>query len=123
MTSNLGRPEPILFLELLADALESFRVENGFYPKRFHQLDFSFAAGPYYAGDTGTRPTAEDRDRWRPKDCAYTYVIAAAGASEFRVEAVAPSGEVHYVLTQAEPSPRATPSAPPPPAPPAAYAK
>jgi hypothetical protein len=101
MKGNIARPEPVLFLELAAEAMEKHKADNSTYPKEWYQLkNFSFSGGPYYVGDEGTKPTAEDGNAWRPKDCKFTYIIVSSSDDEYRVVAVDQDGENVYELTQ-----------------------
>lgn len=107
MKGNIARPEPVLFLELAAEAMDKYKTENSTYPKEWYQLkNFSFGGGPYYVGDEGTKPKAEDGNAWQPRDCQYTYVIVSSGDDEYRIVAVDQDGEEVYELTQAMKTPK-----------------
>ncbi|MCG6860492.1 MAG: hypothetical protein LJE70_04310 [Chromatiaceae bacterium] len=103
---NIAAPEPENFLSLAMDAMADYHKIHGSYAAEWHQLDITFAAGPYRLGDTGTTPTPEHGASWTPKDCEYRYVIESATANGYRILAVSSADKVDYEATQAQKEPR-----------------
>lgn len=99
-------PEPVLFLLLAEHAMRAHRERCGQYAGEWHQLGMTFANGPYHVTDAGIRPTRDHGNRWRPKDCEFTYVIRRADQSDYLVEAVNDAGVVEYEMTPGLAEPR-----------------
>ena len=89
---DLGRSELELFLSDAADAMRRYHHQHGVYPDRWHRLSMTFAASLYHFGDPDVRPTVEAKHRWRPRGCDLIYVITAATADGYRIEAVDEAG-------------------------------
>jgi hypothetical protein len=106
-----SRPEPILFLTEAADAMEVYKKAHGEYAKAWHDLDISFANGPYMEGDPGTRPAQSSTVSWRPKGCDYTYWIVLADKTRFVVEARTPGNKAEYEITSGMRKPQRLPAA------------
>lgn len=101
-----SRPEPILFLLEAADAMEQYKKAHGEYAKEWHQIDISFASGPYNEGDPGTRPTSKDKTTWRPKGCKYTYWIVSSDKDRFLIQARTHDNRVEYEISSGMTAPR-----------------
>ena len=95
---DIGRPEQELFLLDAADAMRAYHTRQGVYAARWHQLAMTFAAELYHFGDPDVRPPVEGRERWRPRGCDLTYVIQAADAEDYRIEAVDDAGTALYAI-------------------------
>jgi hypothetical protein len=95
---DIQPPEPVLFLELAADAMTKYRASHGEYPKEWYRLDFSFANRPYREGEPGVRPKQEDGNRWRPPECEFEYEIASADAKGYRMLALNREGKAVYEI-------------------------
>jgi hypothetical protein len=104
--SDVGRPEPVLFLQLAAKAMADYHKAHGTYPRQWWQLDITFCNGPYHITDPGIRPTKEHGDRWRPKDCRFSYRIVQADKDGFLLEAVNEQGVVEYAMRPGLETPR-----------------
>jgi hypothetical protein len=105
-TVDRGEQEQPLFLSLAADAMKEYRAKRGEYPKEWHLLDFTFGYGPYLTTDPGVRPTKDDRNKWRPKDCDDTYVIRSADKDHFLIQAVSPDGVIEFEIDQSMEEPK-----------------
>lgn len=101
-----SRPEPILFLLEAADAMEQYKQAHGEYAKEWHQIDISFANGPYNEGDQGTRPTKNDKIAWRPKGCKYTYWIVSIEKDKFLIQARTHDNRAEYEIASGMAAPR-----------------
>ncbi|OQW91962.1 MAG: hypothetical protein BWK78_03105 [Thiotrichaceae bacterium IS1] len=104
-----SRPEPILFLLEAADAMEEYRKQHTEYAKEWHLLDITFANGPYHLGDPGTQPAVDDKDRWHPKDCDFTYWIASADKNHFLIQAVNEDNRAMYEIRSGMETPKKLP--------------
>ena len=105
MDRDRGRPEPVLFLELAGDAMEEYHRAHREYPPQWHQLDFTFVNGPYRADEPDIRPAPVDKDRWKPRNCKYTYQIAFAAKDSFVIRAISPQGAVSCQIRNGMDSP------------------
>ena len=96
--SDVGRPEPVLFLQLAAKAMADYHAAHGSYPRQWWRLEMTFRNGPYRSTDPDIRPTKEHGDRWRPKDCRFTYRIVHAEQDGYLIEAVNDQGLAEYAM-------------------------
>lgn len=104
--ADQGRPEPVLFLELASDAMESFRAKNGFYPTEWYRLDLAFANRPFHSDERDVHPGKEIGNRWRPPDCKFEYEIRAADKDRFEILARNEKGVPVYEIRQGMEEPR-----------------
>jgi hypothetical protein len=104
--TDVGRPEPVLFLELAASSMENYRSKHAEYADKWYLLDFDFVNGPYYKTDPGIRATREDGNRWQPKLCQYTYEIVSADKDKFLIQAKNTNNLVEYEMTQGMEEPK-----------------
>jgi len=104
--SDEARPEPVLFLELAAEAMKDYHAKHGQYPAEWHLLDFTFANGPYRVDDPDVRPTKKMGNRWKPKDCKFTYEIAEADKERYQINALNSEGEAAYLIEPGMTTPR-----------------
>jgi hypothetical protein len=115
--TNIAPPEPVIFLELAADAMRQYRARTGRYPSVWHDLGMSFSGGPYRVGDPGTVAPPQAGNAWQPRESRYRYVIELATPDQFRIVAIGPDGVSEYELTEGKRTPRRLverPEAPPP---------
>ena len=96
--SDVGRPEPVLFLLEAADAMVDYHEKHGTYPREWYLLDMTFANGPFLVTDPDIRAKKEDGSTWRPRDCEYRYQIARADDKEFLVQALSQQGVAEYEM-------------------------
>ena len=96
--SDVGRPEPVLFLQLAARAMADYHAAHGTYPSQWWQLGMTFRNGPYRITDPGIRPTKQDGSLWRPPDCRFSYRIVKAGKDSFLIEALNDQGVAEYAM-------------------------
>jgi len=90
ISQDRGRPEPVLFLSLAADAFTTYHQAHGEYPKEWFQLDFTFVNGPYHMDEPDIRASKADGNRWKPLKCEYTYEIKFSGRDTFHIQAINP---------------------------------
>ncbi len=106
MKTHVGVAEPILLLRLAARAMEQYRARTGACTREWQALDMTFANGPYRVSDPDVRPEPGTVDTWHPKNCEYSYRIAAADKDQFRLQAVNQAGVVVYEMERGMDDPR-----------------
>jgi hypothetical protein len=104
--SDVGRPEPVLFLQLATKAMADYHTAHGTYPGEWWQLNMTFRNGPYRSTDPDIRPTKEHGNCWRPKDCTFSYRIVQADQDGFLIEAVNEQGVAEYAMRPGWETPR-----------------
>ncbi len=104
--TDIGLPEPILFLKSVVESMENYRNQCGKYPNEWYLLDFTFVNGPYKETDPDIRATEENENRWCPKLCKYTYVIKSADKYHFLIQALTNNNKVEYEIEQGMDKPR-----------------
>jgi hypothetical protein len=108
-----GIPEPVLFLW---DAMRAMKIRHGddddCYADRWDGLDIRFAWPSFFPLDHDSWPPRGTKAVWRPRGCAWTYVIKHGSATTFLIQAVNAHGGVDYEIEQGMEDPRKLGSAP-----------
>jgi hypothetical protein len=109
-----GRPEPALFLWKAIEAMEGYHATEDRYPDRWDELYIKFAMPSYLPDEYTTHPphVGGDPAAWRPRGCAWTYVIKHATATTFLIQAVNDRGGADYEIEQGMKDPRKLGSSP-----------
>ena len=94
-------PEPELFMPIAAKAMHEYHKQYGTYANEWSQLGIEFVCGPYYKTDPDIRPPAGSGNRWKPKNCHYTYQITQADNKSFLIQAFDESPDAAYSITEA----------------------
>ncbi|MEO6809791.1 MAG: hypothetical protein ABI353_11825, partial [Isosphaeraceae bacterium] len=103
-------PEQDLFLLVAAHAMHEQHKRRGEYPKQWYLLDdFTFSPTPYQENDPDVRPKQEFGNRWRPRDCKYTYVIEDADKDHFLIQARNEDGHIEWEIRDNQTEPRKVP--------------
>ncbi len=98
--TNASRPEHELFLLEAARAMRDYHDRGGVYPERWHLLPMTFAVGLYHIGDPDVRPPVGAINRWKPRGCDLTYVIAEATDQGYRIVAVDAEDRPRHILRE-----------------------
>ncbi len=103
---DIGEKEQNLFLPNAAEEMAKYHKKHGEYPKQWHLLGFDFSFTPYRTDDPEVYPKKEYGDRWRPRDCQYTYVIKEAGKEHFLIQALNKDDRAEWEIRDGQEKPK-----------------